>query len=328
MPDVPTPTGDSGAGAGSAKPAAIVRHTSVRADATDAYALWRARLTTALGEQPGFLRLEVYPPDDSQPDWVTVERFDTVDHAQSWLQSDARNALSVAANSIVTGPDTVTMLVGDGPGQPLDVTAVITERPKADRLAEYRAWQRRIQNAQSQFPGYRGVEVQPPIPGVTEEWVTLLRFDTADNLRNWLESDTCREFVKESEHVLDVGTYRVARTTFANWLPAQEQAANPSPWKVNAIVLLVLYPIVMLEIVFLYPRLGFLSLGPMTFIGNAISVYLTGFFLVPWAARWLQRWLVPDGPVSTSKAILGWVGMGAGYAVLVLIMSLIAAAVL
>lgn len=332
MSDTPppgsSPASPDPAAGNSAKVAAIVRHTRVRPDATADYAMWRARLTTALGEQTGFLRLEVYPPDESQPDWVTVERFDTVDHAQGWLQSEARIALAADVATLVSGPDSVTMLVGDGPSQPRDVTAVITNRPKPGRETEFREWQRRIQNAQSRFPGYRGVEVQPPIPGITEDWVTLLRFDTAERLRAWQESEVCQELTRESEEFLDVGTYRVARTTFANWLPPDEQAVNPSPWKVNAIVLLVLYPLVMLEIIFLYPRIGFLGTGPMTFVGNVIGVYATGFFLVPWAARALQRWLSPEGPVSPAKAVLGWAAMGASYALLILIMSLLANAVL
>ncbi|MDQ1305197.1 MAG: uncharacterized protein QG671_1028 [Actinomycetota bacterium] len=306
------------------KSASIVRHTRVRDDATDMYALWRARLTTQLGCQPGFQRLEVYPPDTSQPDWVTIERFDSIEHAQGWLRSDARAELSTEVSELVIGADTVTILLGDGPGQPRDVTAVITNRPKLGLEQDFREWQQRIQLVQSRYPGYRGVEVQPPIAGVTDDWITLLRFDTAENLRGWLESPECHTLRKESEPLLDVATYRVARTTFANWLPADEQAANPSPWKVNAIVLLVLYPVVMLEIAFLYPKLGFLDLGPMTFIGNALSVYLTGFFLVPWAARLLRRWLAPRGAESRALHVWGWVGMCVGYVALVAVMSLIA----
>jgi hypothetical protein len=137
----------------------------------------------------------------------------------------------------------------------------------------------------------------------------------------------CAALTAESQEFLEEGVVRVTRTSFSNFLGPEERAEQPSNWKVNAIVLLVLYPLVMAEIIFLYPHLP-LPLGPQTFIGNAVSVFITGFFFIPWAARGLNWWLAPSGPHKQRVSVLGWVAMFVGYGLLVLLMSWLAGAFL
>jgi uncharacterized protein len=59
------------------------------------------------------------------------------------------------------------------------------------------------------------------------------------------------------------------------------------------IVLLTLYPIVMLEQMFLNPLLHSLGMAEAIFIGNLISVAATGFVLIPLALRAFEWWLLP-----------------------------------
>lgn len=273
----------------------------------------------------GFERVEVYPPDADQDDWVSIERFDSVESARAWLTSDARAGLVDEVVALVDGPDSVTIIADDAASHRRETTAVITDVVRPGSEGRFRDWLQRIQIAQSKYPGYLGVSVQEPIEGVNPAWVSLLRFDTAEHLRGWLESEECERFRAESEDMLDHGDYRVTRTSFTSWLPAQERAAEPSVWKVNAVVLLVLYPVVMLTIIFLNPRIAGLGVGPVTFIGNIIGVAATGFWLVPWAAGRLQTWLVPPPGRERQVTLVGSLLMLAGYAVLVVVMSLLAA---
>jgi uncharacterized protein len=59
------------------------------------------------------------------------------------------------------------------------------------------------------------------------------------------------------------------------------------------IVLLMLYPIVMLELLFLNPLLRSLGMAEATFIGNLLSVAALGWVLVPPANRAFDWWLRP-----------------------------------
>ena len=312
-------------GASAGASATIVRHATVVPGKEDEFIAWRGKVLAELGHHDGFLTVETYPPNADQPDWVTVERFDSQDSAVAWLESPARAALLGQAHGLVEGIDSVNVIMGPAETRRRDVTAVITNRVQPGKEAEFQAWRAEIQDVQSTYPGYRGIDVQPPIEGVNPNWVTLLRFDSAENLRHWLDSEDCARLTAESEPLMASAEYRVSRTSFANWLPEEERVAEPPAWKVNAVVLLVLYPVVMLTIVFLNPHISGLGVGPVTFIGNIIGVAATGFWLVPWAAGRLKTWLVPPAERERQITLVGSLLMVVGYAVLVLVMSLVAA---
>ena len=63
---------------------------------------------------------------------------------------------------------------------------------------------------------------------------------------------------------------------------------GPPNWKTAMLVLLGLFPVVMLELKFLSPKLSLLGIHASlaTFIGNSISVAVTSFFTMPWCVRW------------------------------------------
>lgn len=302
----------------------VVRHSTVIAGQEEAFAAWRGRLLARLGSHPGFLGVDTHPPDATQDDWVTVEHFTDIGAATAWLESPGRAELLAEVGNFLTGVESVTIIVeSDRPTS--DVTAVITNEVKPGKEKEFGEWMERIQTIQATYPGYRGVEVQQPIPGVNPAWVTLLRFDTAENLRNWLNSADCQRLTEESSEWMERSEARVTRVSFNNWLPADEQAMQPPEWKVNMVVLLVLYPVVMLTLVFfdkLFPNMG---MGPLTFINNIIGVALTGFILIPWAAGRLKTWLSPPPDKEPRTTIVGTLLMLLGYAVSIVVMSAIAA---
>ena len=68
------------------------------------------------------------------------------------------------------------------------------------------------------------------------------------------------------------------------------------------IVILMLFPIVMLEIRFLSPLLGGMSTSPATFIGNIISCVLLAWPFMPLAIAAMKWWLLPgkDSPKWTN----------------------------
>lgn len=301
----------------------IVRHSSVKPGKDDEFAAWRGRLLARLREHPGFLRVETHPPDSTQPDWVTVEHFEGIDEATAWLESPARAELLTQAEDILEGGDCLNILVN--PDRPTrDVTAVITNEVAPGAEKQFLDWQRRIQIAQERFPGYRGVDVQAPIPEVNPAWVTLLRFDTADNLRGWLESPECKRLTDESQGFLVRADARVSRVSFSSLLPTEEQVQAPPDWKVNMIVLLVLYPVVMITLVFIDRLFPGMSMGPLTFINNVIGVSVTGFLLIPWAAGRLRTWLSPDPATEPRTTIVGTALIVLAYIVLIVVMSAMA----
>lgn len=84
-----------------------------------------------------------------------------------------------------------------------DATVVITHRPRPGADAAYRTWQASIVDAAGSFPGFRGVEVVEPAPGVADDWVVVLRFDTPQHLAGWLTSDVRDRHLEAGRPMLD-----------------------------------------------------------------------------------------------------------------------------
>jgi antibiotic biosynthesis monooxygenase (ABM) superfamily enzyme len=68
---------------------------------------------------------------------------------------------------------------------------------------EFRAWDQRIREAASRYPGFVASEVQPPNLSHPGEWVTVYSFDTAARLEEWLDSDERAGLMVEVQSLLD-----------------------------------------------------------------------------------------------------------------------------
>jgi antibiotic biosynthesis monooxygenase (ABM) superfamily enzyme len=123
----------------------------------------------------------------------------------------------------------------------------------------------------------------------------VLRFDSAENLERWLKSDARAALVKESERITKGFHAQRVDTSFPGWAPADPATGKPpNMWKTAALILLMLFPIVMLQLKYLSPQLADLNPALRTFIGNAMSVALTTWPLMPLAIWAFHAWLYPE----------------------------------
>lgn len=180
-----------------------------------------------------------------------------------------------------------------GPPSAGRVTEVITTHLKPGMEAPFRDWLVQVRMSQARFPGYCGVYLQPPAPGLQEHWTTLLMFETAGQLDAWMKSEERGRLVLEAEPLIEASRSQRLDTAFGGWFDANGTGKAPPSWKQTMLVLMVLYPIVMLEMVFLIPRINGLGMVLTTFIGNAISVSLVAWPMMPLAIRYLGWWLRP-----------------------------------
>ena len=291
----------------------IVTQTRVREGMVEAFTRWQSTISTSVAEFPGFITQSVLPPNPPlQPDWVIQQRFDSVESACAWLRSDRRTALLDEAQPMVVGGDDVHLVRDTDPGaRPAPVSVVIASRVRPGQEAAFRAWERRIAAAQAKSPGFQGYRFEPPIAGVQEDWVAILRFDSERNLQGWLDSPARRKLLEEAAPFLDEFHTRVVHTGFEQWFPSDHGRAAPPAWKQNMIVLLLLYPVVFLFGAFVQTPLlmgkAALPFWLALFIGNIVSVLLLNW-LVPWVSRgfdwWLQPASDPRGVISMRGAAL------------------------
>jgi hypothetical protein len=190
---------------------------------------------------------------------------------------------------------------------PAPVSAVIATRLKSGAEAAYRAWEQKIAAAQSRAKGFQGYRFEPPIPGVQDSWLAIVRFDSEANLQAWMNSPVRLALLKEAETFTEEFHARIARTGFDQWFKVAEGASPPAAWKINMLVLLMLYPVVFL--------FGILVQNPLLtdrgvpfwlalFISNVASVLLLNW-LVPWTSRRFGWWLEPQGTAVARINLLG-----------------------
>jgi uncharacterized protein len=304
--------------AGGASPAGkgavtIVTQTRVRPECAGAFAQWQDETSAIVGKFRGFVDQKVIPPTPpAQDDWVIVQRFTSTEAALAWLHSEQRLKRVEQIAPMLVGRDDVHIVTDDEAGVlPAPVSAVISTRIKLGQEDAYRAWERRIATAQSRAPGFQGYRFEPPIPGVQDDWLAIVRFDSEANLQAWLDSPERHKLLEEAEEFTQEFNARIVRTGFDQWFKAPDGAPPPAAWKMNMLVLLMLYPVVFLfgawvQTPLLMGKAG-LPFWLALFVGNVVGVLLLNW-LVPAVSRGFGWWLAPargaGGRTSFAGAML------------------------
>ena len=305
----------------------IVTQTSVRADSAEDFARWQGETSTVIATFAGFIEQRLLPPNPPlQVDWVILQRFETLASAQGWLASPQRQKRIEGVGALLVGRDDVHIVQDDASAaRSSPVSAVISTRVKPGREAEYLTWERKVAAAQSKARGLQGYRFEPAVPGVQEDHVAILRFDSQANLNAWLDSPERKQLLEEAAPLIAEFHTRMAQSGFEQWFrDAAPPGAPPlAAWKMNMIVLLTLYPVVFLWSVWfglpiLATRLQ-MNFPVALFIGNVFSVSMTAI-LVPWTARHLLGWwLTPQHDHRSRAAALGAATVLAAYAAMVFV---------
>ena len=223
--------------------------TRVRPESMDAFARWQEETSNTVAQFPGFIKQTVMPPSPpAQADWVILQRFTSTATAVAWLNSEQRLKRIQGAAPMLVGRDDVHIVNdGDAGVLPSPASVVISTRIKPGQELAYRAWEQRIAAAQSKAAGFQGYRFEPPVPGVQDDWLAILRFDTEANLQAWLNSPERQKLLQDANPFTEEFHARIVRTGFDQWFPVPAGgAAPPAVWKMNMLVLLMLYPIVFL----------------------------------------------------------------------------------
>lgn len=300
----------------------VVTQTCVRPEDAEAFARWQGETSTLLASIPGFIEQRLMPPKPPlQVDWVILQRFESSDDARRWLSSFERQKRLEGVSSMLAGRDDVHIVHDETQGiKPAPVSAVISTRVLPGREAEYRAWERKIAIAQSKARGLRGYRFESPVPGVQDDFVAILRFDTEANLQAWLNSSERLSLIDEAAPLTVEFHARLAHTGFEQWFRDEPTASRAPAWKQNMLVLLMLYPVVFLFGAFVQtPLLSekvHLPFAVALFIGNTVSVLLLSK-LVPWISTRFFWWLNPSPANRSRISMLGAAVLVSIYATMV-----------
>jgi uncharacterized protein len=298
---------------------ALVIQRRVRDDAGSAFALWEARVTERLKTWPGFVSREAAPPSPPvNVDWTIVQHFTDADSARGWLQSPDRAALVAEVRDLLIGEEEVHLLAERGERAARMASVLITYQVPDGEEVEFLKWQRRIQAAETRFPGFVRHKIEPPVAGVHDDWLIVLSFDSEAHLQGWLDSAERKALIDEGSRFSDKFKIRHSNHGFDFWFP---EGAPPSMtrhgiFKSNLLILLMLYPIVFLwNYLISAPLVEGRAGAPFwlaLFIGNIFSTQLLGWLAAPWIFKVFDWWMRSDATVS--RQVAGYAIMATLYA--------------
>lgn len=174
-------------------------------------------------------------------------------------------------------------------------TVVLSRRIKRGQEEAFQAWTIGFHAVMSTYPGHLSGQAVPPVPGAQEEWVFVYTFDTPQNLRTWLESDDRRLWLAKAEPMVESeGKAQLISGLEQLFGLLPPSVAPPPPvWKVACSVVAGLFPITVLNYLFLAPLLKPLSVVPRAFLSTVFIVVLMTWVVMPAVTRLLKPWLYP-----------------------------------
>ena len=184
------------------------------------------------------------------------------------------------------------------------VSSVIIQRVPPACAGAFLDWQRGISQAAEAFPGYRGTDLYPPAAEGLEDWVVILQFDDAPDLKGWIDSPVRADW--STRLPAGLGEFRVKTlpTGFGPWFAKQldDPEGHPPSWKMALTVLMGLYPTVMLLSILVGPSLAPLGRAASMLVGNALSVSILQWGVMPLLQPLLRPWLVVGAGIGRARS--------------------------
>jgi uncharacterized protein len=172
-----------------------------------------------------------------------------------------------------------------------EATSVVVHQVPPKARERFLELQRGIARAIESFPGYRRTEIYAAGEGRTD-WVVVMHFDDSPSLENWLASPERAQWIDKLTQ--EMGDYRLKTLSegFGQWFATLgDDAPAPPGWKMAMTVWLGLYPTVMVLTLLIAPYTRPLGLAISMLIGNALSVSILQWAVMPMLTKILRRWL-------------------------------------
>lgn len=178
----------------------------------------------------------------------------------------------------------------------LGATVVITHKIKSDKHAQYEQWLNEIGPLCKASPGHLDWHIVRPIRGITETYTVIIRFDTAEHLKNWIESKERQMLIARAQPLFAGGDDFYVSSGLDFWFtPAGAKASIPVRWKQYLITWSAIYPLALLVPSVVSPVMHSLGLPlapPLTtLLVTAIVVFLMVYVVMPRYTRLVRRWL-------------------------------------
>ncbi|MBX9567330.1 MAG: hypothetical protein K2X77_00440 [Candidatus Obscuribacterales bacterium] len=268
------------------------RFGSPKSENLSVFTKFISELTMMSAKAAGFWGGELLAPGANGSTWTLIQRFETVEQAQEWLNSSERRKFLEQLPTVLAG-ESIPISDELNSGTLTEVSTSIVTYVKPDATDLFFDWEAKIIAAQAKRSGYRSLQLQTPPPSQPHQWTSMVRFDSPASLEGWFSSEDRRLLIAEADALVHKSELRRVPSVFPGWVPLDEKGNAPKLWKTALLVLLGLFPVVMLQQIFLSPFLHGLHPVIKTFVSLVGSVAATSFLTMPYFVVSFKWWLFP-----------------------------------
>jgi antibiotic biosynthesis monooxygenase (ABM) superfamily enzyme len=182
----------------------------------------------------------------------------------------------------------------ESPSDP--ATVVITHRVRPGREKDYEKWLGEIGPVCKSAPGHWNTTVIAPVPGATDAYTVIIRFDARQRLIDWMESTARKELIKRAQPCLASDDKFFVSSGLDFWFtPEGAKARLPKRWKQFLLTWSAIYPLVLFAPLVLGPVFGWLRLDGLTYVKALFStgfiVFLMAYVVMPRYTKLVHKWL-------------------------------------
>jgi antibiotic biosynthesis monooxygenase (ABM) superfamily enzyme len=174
-------------------------------------------------------------------------------------------------------------------------TAVITHRVHEEKHADYETWLNEIAPLCKASPGHLDWNVVRPIPGLTETYTYIIRFDTAAHLQQWMHSPTRARLIEKVRPLFVTSDDFFVSSGLDFWFtPGGAKATVPMRWKQYLVTWSAIYPLALGVPLVVTPALQRLGVPDNRFLTTlavtGMLVFLMVYVVMPRYTKLIKRW--------------------------------------
>jgi len=175
-------------------------------------------------------------------------------------------------------------------------TVVISHQIKEGKQHEYEEWLEEIGPICRSFKGYIDWQIIRPIPNLTFIYTVVIRFDTIENLKNWMNSNERKELIEKVKPLFVTGdTFKIKSGLDFLFLSEQGNQKVPVRWKQYLVTWSAIFPLSIIIPLIILPILSALRFPENRFLNSFVIsgtiVFIMIYLLMPKYTKLIKKWL-------------------------------------
>lgn len=175
-------------------------------------------------------------------------------------------------------------------------SVVINHHILDGKQSEYEDWLNEIGPICRSSKGNIDWQIIRPIPKLTYNYTVIIRFDTIENLKNWMESDVRESLIEKAKPLFTKDDDYYIKTGLDFLFLTENQTQKvPVRWKQYLVTWSAIYPLSIIVPLLLLPLLTFLGFSDnvliKSFFVSGTIVFIMVYLLMPSYTRVIKKWL-------------------------------------